>query len=126
MPTTTTAHAMPIPLDSDPVQDGGKSVRDLGNSVDAKLPVSGTGTVTAAAHVAGGLVSYTIAFGQTFAVAPVAVLCYVNGFVANSSPAVVKGTTSVTTTNFAAIVVNTATAAMTFTALPVRWVAIFA
>lgn len=82
---------------------------------------TGSGTFTASGLAAGALQGYTIPFGFTRANVPADVTCQISGFVSNSSQAVIKGVTTITTTGFDLQILNAGGSSMSFSALPVRF-----
>lgn len=122
--TGFTGKAIPYMQAADPLAQVAAQIQATAQKVDDLLPVAGNTTISGTAVAAGGLLSATINFGFTWATAPTSVVCYINGFVSSSSQIIVKGTATVTTTSFSLSVVNTASAAATWTNLPIRWVAI--
>lgn len=92
-----------------------------GTVASATVPGSGSSTVSVTSLAAGGLSSQTVSFGVTLPSVPRAVVAYVSGFVSGSALSVIKGTQSVTTTDFTVTIVNTGSGAATFTNLPVKY-----
>lgn len=123
MPSTTTK-GIPIPLDADPMSDQALVIRNGMAKVDALLPTIGNNTVSGTALAAGALLAVSVNFGFTWTTAPSAVIVYISGFVASSSGIVVKGVTAISTTAFTVSLLNAGAGAATWTALPIKWVAI--
>lgn len=122
---TTTNFALPYPSGDDMVMAGNDAIQDLAEDLDELLPVSGAATISASSVAAGSLTNVTINFGTTFPRTPKAVIVYITGFVSGSSLALIRGTSSITTTQFLLTWVNASTGSMTFSNMPIRWVAIF-
>lgn len=120
MPGITANKSLPYPIGSDPLAQGDLQIKALADAVDT-LYMPGNGTVSGAAVAAGSLMTATLTHGAGFT--PTAVTAYIAGFVTNSSAIVLKGVTAITATQITLTFLNTSGSAMTWTALPVRWVA---
>lgn len=119
MAGTTLNKSLPYPTGSDPVALVDLQVKALADAVDT-VYMHGSGTVSGAAVAGGALMTAVLTHGLGFT--PLSVLAYISGFVSNSSPIVIKGVTAITSTQITVTLLNTATTAQTWTALPIRWV----
>lgn len=115
MPSTT-ALGYPIPLDSDPVNDGAESVRNLAQAVDDNVGVIAAGTSTVVlSSAANGSVAVVFPVGR-FSAAPVVVA-------SNENSIYHASVSNVTAAGFTLAVRQTLNNTATIN-VPVSWIAV--
>lgn len=116
-----TARGIPYPTGGDPLATGDLQMKAMADFINDTF-ATGTATISGTALAAGAQLTGSIAHGLPWT--PSAVILFATGTVTGSERIVVKGVGGIGGTNFNWLVLNTGTASATWTAMPVRWVAL--
>lgn len=96
-------------------------MQQLATDVDNRLPTYNVSNVSGTSHAAGALI--TVSFNHGLGFTPTKAMAEIAGFVTNSAAIVCKGVTAISATQLTVTLLNTSAAALTYTNLPIRWVA---